>query len=162
MSRTRFRVNPHSIVALMSNNSLVGTRELLAQNKRDIWSLSDYKGSRANNHLVHQRIPNHIAKLTANVWVFVYQLIVCEFDFRYKHLHRNYMIKYTVLEYTVDGINYKCWKDTNISENMLYLKITWIGLSDRDRNAMYWKSTSTYANEIALTPTKVFNTYVFI
>ena len=72
------------------------------------------------------------------------------------------MIKYTVLEYTVDGINYKCWKDTDISENMLYLKITWAGLSDRDRNAMYWKSTSTYANEIALTPTKVFNTYVFI
>ena len=31
---------------------------------------------------------------------------------------------YVVLEYTVDSINYKCSKNTNISDNMLYLKIT--------------------------------------
>ena len=38
ISRTRFRVNPHSIVAWMSRNSF-------AQNRREIWSLSDCNGT---------------------------------------------------------------------------------------------------------------------
>ena len=69
---------------------------------------------------------------------------------------------YIVLENTLDSINYKCSKNTNISDNMFYLKITWASLSDHDKNAMSWRSTGTYANETALISTKVLNTYVFI
>ena len=47
MSRTRFRVNPQSIVA-----------------RCDIWSLSDCNRTRTHNHLVCKRKLNHLAKLT--------------------------------------------------------------------------------------------------
>ena len=43
MSRTRFRVKPHSIVAWMSRN---------AQSRREIWSLSDYNWTRTHSQLV--------------------------------------------------------------------------------------------------------------
>ena len=47
MSRTRFRVNSHSILAWMSRNSLLN-------------------GTRTHNHLVHKWTLNHLAKLA--VW----------------------------------------------------------------------------------------------
>ena len=50
MSRTRFRVNLHSIITL----------ELLARNRHDIWSLSDNNAIRINNHLVRKRTLNHL------------------------------------------------------------------------------------------------------
>ena len=56
MSRTRFRVNPHSIVCLNVN-------ELLAQCRRHIWSLIDINGIWTHNYLVRKPILNHIAKL---------------------------------------------------------------------------------------------------
>ena len=57
MSRTRFRVNPHSIVAWMSRNSL-----LEAGPKSEV--LSDWNWTRTQNHLVRNRALNHLAKLT--------------------------------------------------------------------------------------------------
>ena len=56
MSRTRFRVNPHSIVALMSGNSLL-------EAGAKICSLSDCNWNLTQNHLVWKRILNHLAKL---------------------------------------------------------------------------------------------------
>ena len=49
MLHTRFRVNPHSIVAWMSKN--------------EIWSLSDCNWTRSHNHLVQRRTLNHSAKI---------------------------------------------------------------------------------------------------
>ena len=49
MSHTRFRANPHSIVARMLRN--------------EISSLSDCNWTRAHNHLVHKRTLNHLAKI---------------------------------------------------------------------------------------------------
>ena len=54
MSRTSFRVNPHSIVCLT-------VRELLPQSRRHIWSLSDGSRIRIHNHLVWKRTLNHLA-----------------------------------------------------------------------------------------------------
>ena len=58
MPRTRFRVNPHSIVAWMSRN--------FARNRCNIWRLSDSNGIRTHNCLVHKRTLNHLAKLAKN------------------------------------------------------------------------------------------------
>ena len=58
MSRAGVRVNPHSIVAWMSRNSLLETR-------LDIWNLSDCSGTRTHNHLVPKRELNHLANLTS-------------------------------------------------------------------------------------------------
>ena len=57
MSRTYFRMNPHSIVCL-------NVKELFSRNTHDIWSLSDSNGIRThNNHLVRKQKLNHLAKL---------------------------------------------------------------------------------------------------
>ena len=56
MSRTRYKMNlcPYSSLTV---------KELLAQNRRDIWSLSDTNNIRTHNHLVQKRIPNHLVEL---------------------------------------------------------------------------------------------------
>ena len=55
-SGPRFRVNPHSIVAWMSSNSLVKIGAI-----SDL--LSDCNGTRTQNHLVRKQTLNHLAKL---------------------------------------------------------------------------------------------------
>ena len=43
--------------------SCLEVKELLAQNRRDIWSLCDINGIRTHNHLVRKQTLNHLAKL---------------------------------------------------------------------------------------------------
>ena len=43
--------------------SYLNVKEILAQNRRNIWSLSDCNGIRTHNHLVQKRTLNHLAKL---------------------------------------------------------------------------------------------------
>ena len=57
MSRTHFRVNPHS-------NGCLNVKELFVRNRRDIWSLSDSNGIWTHNHLVPKQTLNHLAKLS--------------------------------------------------------------------------------------------------
>ena len=56
MSRTSFRVNPHSIVCL-------NVKELFTWSRRHIWSLSDSNEIQTHNHLVRKWTLNHLAKL---------------------------------------------------------------------------------------------------
>ena len=58
MSRTSFRVNPHSIVYL-------NVKELLAQSSSHIWGLTDNNVIRTQNHLVRKRTLNHLTKSLA-------------------------------------------------------------------------------------------------
>ena len=58
MSRTSFRVNPHSIVCL-------NVKELLARSSSHIWDLSDNNVIRTHNHLVGKRTLNHLTKSLA-------------------------------------------------------------------------------------------------
>ena len=71
-----FRVNPHSIVARMS-------RKFFAPNRRKIWSLSDYNGTRTHDHLVRQLTLNHFAKLakwfSCVVSTYLYGAFDCKF-----------------------------------------------------------------------------------
>ena len=69
MPCTRFRVNLQSIVTLMN------VKELLAQNERDIWSLSNNNGIRTHNHLVRKRLLNIGPELHLNVLVTTWQNI---------------------------------------------------------------------------------------
>ena len=63
ISRTQFTVNPHTIFAWFSKNSLLNVKELLPRNRRDIWSLSDCIETRTHNHLVRKRTLNHLPRL---------------------------------------------------------------------------------------------------
>ena len=54
ISRTRFRVNLHSILSWMSRNVFLGC---------NIWSLNDSNGIRINNHLECKGTSKHLAKL---------------------------------------------------------------------------------------------------
>ena len=63
MSRTRFSVNPHSIV------SCLNVKELLAWSRRKIWSLSDCSWTWTHNHLVRKRKLNHLVVSSSAVAV---------------------------------------------------------------------------------------------
>ena len=54
MSCTCFRVN--------TLYSCLNVKELLAQSRHEIWSLSDCNWTRIQNHLVRKRTLNHLAK----------------------------------------------------------------------------------------------------
>ena len=60
--------------------SCLNVKELLAQNRHAIWSLSDCNRIQIHNQLVCKRTLNHLAKLVwLNGWVFVYELSGCGF-----------------------------------------------------------------------------------
>ena len=64
--------------------SCLNVKELLAQNRCNIWSLNDRNGTRTHNHLVCKQTFNHLAKLAslAKWLVFVYELSGCELQSR--------------------------------------------------------------------------------
>ena len=90
---TSFRVNPHSIICL-------NVKELLAESRRHIWSLSDSNMIRIHNHLVRKRTLNHLAKLAKWLWRLLWarssltfrQTIECEFTLK---LMRDMIITYS-------------------------------------------------------------------
>ena len=73
----------------------LNVKELLAQSRREIWSLSDCNWTRTHNQLVRKRTLNHLAKLAKNflndwavVWVLIctVHLIVCSYHVTYAFL----------------------------------------------------------------------------
>ena len=75
----RIKCSYHVTHAFQSESTLcscLNVKELLAQNRRQIWSLSDCSWTRTHNHLVHKRTLNH----WLNGWVLVYELSGCEFE----------------------------------------------------------------------------------
>ena len=72
----------HVTYAFQSESTLyicLNVKELLAQRRREIWSLSDSNGTRTHNNLVRKRTLNHL-------WVFVYELSGCGFKSRCGHM----------------------------------------------------------------------------
>ena len=77
---TRSRVNPHY--------SCLNVKELLAQSRHEIWSLSDCNWTQTHNHLVRKRTLNYLAKLAQLIelkevkkgkvgWKFMRQFLKC-------------------------------------------------------------------------------------
>ena len=100
MSRTSFRVNPHSIVCL-------NVKELLARSRCHIWSLSDSNEIRTHNHLVRKRTLNHLASLakwlsvrlrTKWLWVWI-SLLSCAIVFKIFFWNNNMVEKITLNVY---------------------------------------------------------------
>ena len=60
--------------------SCLNVKELLAQNRCDIWSLSDCSGIRTHNHLVRKRTLDHLAKLAKWLSCVVNTYIYGAFD----------------------------------------------------------------------------------
>ena len=59
--------------------SCLNVKELLVWSRHVIWSLSDCNWTQNQNHLVHRRTLNHLAKLP-NGWVFIYELCGSGFE----------------------------------------------------------------------------------
>ena len=73
--------------------SCLNVKELLAKNRRGIWSLSDCNWTRTHNHLSRKRTRNHLAKLTK--WLAVLWVLICtkylsvrDITRRYTQMHR--------------------------------------------------------------------------
>ena len=85
MSRTSFRVNPHSIVCL-------NVKERLAQSWRHIWSLSDSNVIRTHCHLVRKRTLNYLASLakwlSVRLWSKWSCLRIVFLKLNFQHQHR--------------------------------------------------------------------------
>ena len=107
MSRTRFRVNPHSIVCLNVN-------ELLAPCRRHIWSLIDINGIRTHNYLVRKPILNHIAQLAKWLSCVVSTYLYGVFDCILLSCHIQYWL-YTLRKY----------QGTPCSKQAPYMKFKW-------------------------------------
>ena len=63
--------------------SCLNVKELHAQSRLEIWSLSNFKGNWTHNHVVRKWTLNHIAKLAGKMpvwldgWMFVYERSGC-------------------------------------------------------------------------------------
>ena len=73
----------HVTYAFRSESTLyscLNVKELLAQSRREIWSLSDCNWTRTHNHLVCKWTLNHLAKLTKWLSCVVSAYLRSEFD----------------------------------------------------------------------------------
>ena len=76
MSRTSFRVNPHSIFCL-------NVKELLAWRRHHMWSLSDSSVIRTHNHLVRKRTLDHLDHLFFGKFASIQCLSLLDYYFPY-------------------------------------------------------------------------------
>ena len=105
-----FSVCPYHVTYVFQSESILysclNVKYLLAQNRREIWSLSDCNGTRTYKHLVSKQTLNHLAKLAfygwvveysfnsvLNGWMFVYELSGCVFESRCSHLNQLLYLK---------------------------------------------------------------------
>ena len=97
----------------------LNVKQLLSQNRRDIWSLNDCNGTRTENHLVLKQTLNHLAKLTK--WfswaVSTYLYATCDCIFLSCHLRVSEWIHTLCLS--------EC-QETSFSKQLRYLKFKWL------------------------------------
>ena len=120
--------------------SCLNVKELLALNRRDIWSLSDCYGTWTHNQLIRKRTLNHLAKLakwlscvvsTYLYGAFVYMFLSCHVrEFCCSHLNFRYCACFEQrvpwhsgsYRMWVDSET-RTWHDKNIQSNPLYRKV---------------------------------------
>ena len=113
-----------STLYICLNVNCLNVKELLAQNRRDIWYISDGNGTRTHNHLVCKRALNHLANLakwlSCVVSTYVYGAFYCMFLSCRVRISEWIQILY-LLEY----------QGTPYSKQARYLKYKW---RQRDAN----------------------------
>ena len=80
----------HVTYAFQSESTLyscLNVKELLARNRREIWSLSDCNGIRTHNHLICKRTLNHLAKLAKWLSCVVSTYLYGAFDYMFLSCH---------------------------------------------------------------------------
>ena len=73
----------HVVYAFQSESTLyscLNVKELLARSRRETWSLNDCNWTRTQNHLVHKRAFNHLAKLAKWLSCVVNTYLYSAFD----------------------------------------------------------------------------------
>ena len=73
----------HVTYAFQSESTLyscLNLKELIAGNRREIWSLSNCNGTRTHNHLVRKRTLNHLDKLAKRLGCVVGTYLYSRFD----------------------------------------------------------------------------------
>ena len=82
-------------------NRCVNVKELHAQSRREIWSLSDCNWTRSHNHLVCKRTLNHLAKLAKWLSRVVSTTIECGFTLkRERDMTRTYSQRHRTDKYS--------------------------------------------------------------
>ena len=99
-------------------------KELLAQNRCYIWSLSDCKGTRTHNNLVHKWTLKRLAKLTKWLSWIVRTYLFDAFDYKFFLCHRR-ISAWTRNLYLPECQGIRCSKQAR------YLKFKWL---QRDSN----------------------------
>ena len=94
-------------------------KELLAQNKRDIWRLSDCNNTWTQNHLVFKRKLNHLTKLTKWLSCVVSTYLYGEFDCTLSSCHVR-LSDWIHTPYLPDR------QETPFLKQAQYLKIKWL------------------------------------
>ena len=108
MSRKRFRVNPHSIVAWTSTNSL-----LKEGAKSEV--LSDCNWTRTNNHLVRKRTHDHLVFINKQ---FVKEHFVNEhFNFRFRACFEQGVSWHSGNYRVLIHFEMRTWHDKNIQSH---------------------------------------------
>ena len=80
----------HVTYAFQSESTLyscLSVKELLARNRREIWSLSDCNGTRTHNHLIRKRTLNHLVKLAKWLSCVVSTYLYGAFDCMFLSCH---------------------------------------------------------------------------
>ena len=98
--------------------SCLNVKELLARNRRDIWSLNDSNWSRTHYHLVRKLILNHLAKLAIWLSCIVSTYLYGVFESRCSHLNFRYRACFKQ-EVPWHSGNYRVWihSETNTWHN---------------------------------------------
>ena len=113
LSRTRFKVNLHSIAAWMSRNYLLETI--------DIWRLSEYNGTRTHNHLVCKRTFNHLAKMAK--WLSLWDIVTNYLYGAFEPMLLSYHARASEWIHTSYGLEYQ---ETPYSKQARCLKFKWL------------------------------------
>ena len=100
-------------------NICLNVKELLARNRRNIWSLSDWNVTRTHNYLVRKGTLKHLAKLTKWFSCIVSNYLYGAFDCMFS----SYDVRVSEWIYTLyltESQGTSCWNQAR------YLKIKWL------------------------------------
>ena len=102
----------------------LNVKQLLAQNRRNICSLSDCNGTRTHNHLVRKHTLTHLVKLTKLLSWVVSTFLYCSFDCMSFSC-------YVRVSESIHTLYFPKCQGTPCSKQAKYLKFKWL---QRDSN----------------------------
>ena len=118
--------------------SCVNAKELLARRRPHIWRLSYCNGALPHNHLLRQRILNHLAKLAKWLSSVVSTYLYGAFDCMFLSCHVR------VWEW-IHTLQLPQCQGTPCSKQASYLKIKWLQLDSNPQPLSSWTNTQPFS-----------------